>query len=239
MELVERLPLKPISWLSQLSYTEFIDKCLRKDKKYSIEECKIKYSILQQFCQTNLNTGGITNRKYSYSTGNSGRLFSGGSLQGIPSAIRGLFMRDGVGTDIDMCNAHPTILRYVCKLHNIPCPHLDYYITNREECLMKFESREVGKISYLTSLNKDSINREKGLPVEFRKYDVEMKQIQKQIIQITEYKDIISSVPENKPYNKIMYIILFCGVHLIHPGLFSDMEKIYTFSSDCRRPCFS
>ncbi len=65
MEIVERLPLKPIHWLSKLSYTEFVEKCLNKDKKYTKEECKTKYSILQQFCKTNLKTGGTVKRIYS------------------------------------------------------------------------------------------------------------------------------------------------------------------------------
>ena len=203
MELTERLPLKPIQWLSQLSYADFVDGCLNKDKKHTKEECKTKYSILQQFCQTNLKTNGVTKRIYSYSTGTRGRLFSGGSLQGLPSSIRGLFMRDGVGTDIDMCNAHPVILRYICKLHNIPCPYLEYYINHRDECLMKFGSREIGKIYYLTSLNKDTLNRCKDLPVEFNKYDAEIKKIQKQLVKIKEYAELVNSVPDNKPYNKL------------------------------------
>ena len=203
MEITERLPLTPIHWLSQLSYSKFVELCLNKDKKHTKEECKTKYSILQNFCETNLKTDGITKRIYSYSTGVSGRLFSGGSLQGLPSTIRGLFMRDGVGTDIDMCNAHPVILRYICKLHNIPCPHLEYYISHREECVMKFESRELGKIAYLTALNKDTVNHAKGLPSEFKKYDVEIKQIQKQLVKIKEYTELVVSVPENKPYNKL------------------------------------
>jgi len=203
MEIVERLPLKPIHWLSKMTYTEFVEKCLNKDKKYTKEECKTKYSILQQFCKTNLKTGGTVKRIYSYSSGTSGRLFSGGSLQGLPSAIRGLFMRGGVGTDIDMCNAHPVILRYICKLHDIPCPHLEYYINHREECLKMFESREIGKITYLTALNKDTLTRAKGLPEEFKKYDVEIKQIQKRLAEITEYNEIAETVPDNKAYNKL------------------------------------
>jgi hypothetical protein len=159
--------------------------------------------MLQQFCQTNLKTNGITKRIYSYSTGTYGRLFSGGSLQGIPSTIRGLFMRNGVGTDIDMCNAHPVILRYICKLHNIPCQQLEYYISHREDCLMEFESREIGKITYLTALNKDKLNYDKSLPQQFKKYDSEIKKIQKQIIKIKEYSEIVNSVPETKLYNKI------------------------------------
>lgn len=203
MEITERLPLKHIQWLSQLSYSDFVELCLNKDKKHTKEECKTKYSILQNFCETNLKTDGITKRIYSYSTGVSGRLFSGGSLQGLPSTIRGLFMRDGVGTDIDMCNAHPVILRYICKLHDIQCPHLEYYINHREECIMKLESREVGKIMYLTALNKDTVNRNNGLPSEFKKYDIEIKQIQKQLVKIKDYTELIDSVPENKTYNKL------------------------------------
>jgi hypothetical protein len=206
MEFTERLPLKPIQWLSQLSYTEFVEKCLRKDKKYTVEECKTKYSILQQFCKSNLKTDGITKRKYSFSSESSicgGRLFSGGSLQGLPSSIRGLFMRNGVGTDIDMANAHPVILRYICLIHNIQCPQLEYYINHREDCLSKFESREIGKVAYLKSLNKDTPCREKGLTTEFKKYDSEIKKIQQKIVKVKEYKDLIDSVPDNKPYNQI------------------------------------
>ena len=42
MELVERLPLKPIHWLSQLSYTEFVERCLNKDKKHTKEEASLR-----------------------------------------------------------------------------------------------------------------------------------------------------------------------------------------------------
>ena len=37
MEITERLPLKPIHWLLQLSYSEFVEQCLNKDKKYTKE----------------------------------------------------------------------------------------------------------------------------------------------------------------------------------------------------------
>lgn len=158
MELTERLPIKPIQWLSQLSFKQFSHICPTKSK----QDCKTNFSVLQQFCQTNLKTYGVTKRIYKYSNEVEGRLFSGGSIQGLSGKIRGLIMRDGVGTDIDMCNAHPVILRYICQKHSIPCPHLDFYIQNREGCLSQFDSREEGKICYLTSLNKDSINRKKG-----------------------------------------------------------------------------
>lgn len=45
MEITERLPLKPIHWLSQLSYSEFVEQCLNKDKKHTKEECKTRCFI--------------------------------------------------------------------------------------------------------------------------------------------------------------------------------------------------
>jgi len=203
MEIIERVPIKPIQWLSQLSIEEFTDKCLKKEKTYSQKEIYSKYTILKQFCQTNLKTNGITKRIYSHSTENYGRLFSGGSLQSIPSLIRGLLMRDGIGTDIDMSNAHIVCLKYICNLHNILCPQLDNYISNREECLSYFPTRDIGKTMYLKSLNKDHCVREKNISDHFKKYDSEIKKIQKKIITLPQYQNIINSIPETKEYNKI------------------------------------
>lgn len=206
MELIERLLLKPIQWLSQLSYSEFVETCLSKSKKHSSDDAKTSYSLLEQFCKTNLKTSGITKRIYSYSLttplGLGGRLFSGGSLQGLPSSVRGLLMNNN-GTDIDMTNAHPVILLYICKLHNITCPHLEYYINHREKCLEKFETRDKGKDTYLKATNNDKMNRAKNLPIEFKKYDLEMKQIQKKLVDIEKYKELVDAVPVNKSYNKI------------------------------------
>lgn len=199
MELTERVPMKPIQWLSQLSFKEFSQKCPTKTKG----KLASKFSLLQQFCKTNLKTSGITKRIYSYSQDVEGRLFSGGSIQGLPTAIRGLLMRDGVSTDIDMSNAHPVILRYICKKHDILSPNLEHYILNREEYLTYFKTREEGKDTYLKSINKDSINRSKGLPKQFRKFDADIKEIQKKIVLLDEYTNIVASVPKDKPYNKL------------------------------------
>jgi hypothetical protein len=204
MEFTECLPLQTIQWLSQLSYSDFVEKCITKKTKSNAKDNETRYTVLQQFCKTNLKTGGITTRIYSYSkntpAGLGGRLFSGGSLQGLPSTIRGLLMRN-IGTDIDMCNAHPVILKYICKLHDICCPNLEYYINHRDECLGKFENREIGKVAYLKATNNDKINRSKELPIEFKKYDTEMKQIQKKLVVLEKYKELFKTIPETKLYN--------------------------------------
>jgi hypothetical protein len=203
MEFIERLSLRPVYWLSQLSYADFVEKCINKKMTTTTKDCEALYTLHLQFCKNNIKHDGVIKRIYSYSTeGLSGRLFCGGSLQSLPCTIRGLLMH-GIGTDIDMANAHPIILRYICRIHRISCPQLEYYINHRDECLANFESREIGKVAYLKSLNKDTLSREKGLPTYFKKYDSEIKQIQKQIVKIKEYKKFVDAVPDSKTYNKL------------------------------------
>ena len=43
MEITERIPLKPIHWLSQLSYLEFVERCLNNDK--NIQKKSVKLNI--------------------------------------------------------------------------------------------------------------------------------------------------------------------------------------------------
>jgi len=124
MELIERLNLTAVKYLNSIKYDVFKNNCVHDaeingEKKPKEKDVKTWYSILKSFCKTNLKTKGITKRIYSYSqttpAGLGGRLFSGGSLQGIWNVYRGLLMR-GIGTDIDMKNCHPVLFFY--KNHN-------------------------------------------------------------------------------------------------------------------------
>ena len=58
-----------------------------------------------------------------------------------------------------MKNYHPVLLRYVCKLHDICCPELEYYINHRDDCLSEFSTRETGKNAYLVATNNDVVLR--------------------------------------------------------------------------------
>ena len=56
--------------------------------------------------------------------------------------------------DIDMVNAHPVILNYLCKKNNIECNILKNYIENRELILSSFaEDRKSVKELFLSILN--------------------------------------------------------------------------------------
>ena len=209
MELIERPNLTAVNYLNSIQYKTFKDDCLhnaeiKREKKPTEKDLKIWFSVLKQFCKTNIKTKGITKRIYSYSqttpAGLGGRLFCGNSLQGIWSIYRGLLMR-GVGTDIDMKNCHPVLLRYICKKHDIHCPELEYYINHRDECLAEFHSREMGKNAYLVATNNDVILRGKDLPKQLKKYDKEIKSIQKQLVELPDYKTLQETIPEYKLSN--------------------------------------
>ena len=128
MELVERLPTLKIAFLKDMTFKEFKKYCSSNAK--SEDERKKQYDILQGFCKANIKSRGQMTRIYSFTQKTplevGGRLYCGNSLQGMGKQFRG-FLCDGIMTDIDMKNAHPTIARYLCKLHGIPCPNLSYY----------------------------------------------------------------------------------------------------------------
>jgi len=199
MELVERLPLLKINYLKEMSFKEFKTYCALNVKNEN--ERKKQYDILQGFCKANIKARGQMTRIYSFTQKTplevGGRLFCGNSLQSIGKQFRG-FICEGIITDIDMKNAHPTIARYLCKLHGIPCPNLAYYIDNRDEILSKFGNN--GKELFLKALNDDKLNKKEKNNI-FKDFDKECKEIQKKIIEIEDYKHIVDTVPDTKLYN--------------------------------------
>jgi hypothetical protein len=53
MELTERIDLRPIHWLSRITYNDFAKDCM-KNSPSKLKEPDIKqwFTILQQFCKT-------------------------------------------------------------------------------------------------------------------------------------------------------------------------------------------
>lgn len=206
MELIERPNLRAIHYLNSIQYDAFATDCIDQakrdgDKPPKKDDIKVWYSVLRKYIYSALKTKGYTKRIYTHSsktpTGLGGRFFSGNSLQGIWGVYRGLLMR-GIATDIDMANAHPVILRYICRRHNIDCPFLEYYINNRDRCLAEFPNRNIGKKAYLVATNMDKVSRDSKLPQNFKNYDKEMKRIQKTIIELPDYQALYDTIPEYK-----------------------------------------
>lgn len=200
MELTERVDLTKIHFLNQMTFVEF--------KKYSSnnlkneDERKKKFEQLKRYCEGFIKSRGEMRRLYAYSLTTlldaGGRLYCGNSIQGLQSKFRGFLMNHT--TDIDMKNAHPVILKYICSLHKIQCPNLEYYIANRDTILSEFEDRNEGKTAFLKAVNDNKPNR-KITNKFFKSFEKEMRDLQQIITSIPEYQNIKSSVPENKKYN--------------------------------------
>lgn len=200
MELVERIPLDRIHYLNSLNFKQCKELDLYKSCKND-EERKIQFNIMKSFCETNIKTRGETKRIYSFTEKTplevGGRLYCGNSIQGLSSKLRG-FLLGNTTTDIDMKNAHPVILKYLCFLHNIECPNLSYYVHNRNDILNRLGSEY--KTEFLKAVNNDQINK-KSKDDFFKAFDKECKNIQKIITSLDCYKYIVSSVPSTREYN--------------------------------------
>ena len=157
MEIIERYQnLTNINYLSNISFDEFWN--LIRNKSTAIPKKKDDYqenfNLLIQFCKDLIKSNGEITRLYTYSNPNiKGRLFSGKSIQSVNSIIRGFLCKHT--TDIDMCNAHPVLLKYICDQNDIRCPHLTYYIENRDELLSDFPNKAEGKEMFLICINGD------------------------------------------------------------------------------------
>jgi hypothetical protein len=160
------------------------------------------------FCDNFVRAKGEIKRLFKFTGGNSwtedatgsGRLFSDGSgIQGLPKIIRG-FLMEGTTTDIDMENAHPRLLLYLCRKHEIEHTNLRLYVENRSEILAQFPDRAAAKALFLSATNYDKLNKKEENEF-FKNYDKEMKEIQKMLTKLTCYKRIVADVPENRLYN--------------------------------------
>jgi hypothetical protein len=199
MELVEKIPILKINYLNSLSYNDFKPYCKKSCKNE--EDRKKQYNIMKHFCETNLKTRGETKRIYAYTLTTplevGGRLYCGNSIQGLSSKIRGFLLGDTT-TDIDMRNAHPTILEWLCIKHDIKCPNLTYYINNRDKLLIDYGKDF--KTEFLKCVN-DS-NKNKKMKDKFCKdFDNECKEIQQKITALNDYAPIVATVPDTKIYN--------------------------------------
>ena len=173
--------------LDNLSFEDFLKGFSGSGKDAQVEYEKMKNYLSSKICTDNPLV------EYNYSNGkNFGRLFGKNSIQTIKKNIRG-FLCDGITTDIDMRNAHPSILYKICEKHNILTPNLKLYIEDRMKCLEEIMEKdqlnyEAAKMKTLMPINsnKNIYSRSQF----FKSYEKEIKFIQKELIKIEEYDEI-------------------------------------------------
>lgn len=197
MELIENVNIECLEFLNSLTKKQLLSYTDVKNK--SKEDKEQLYRRIKSYCNKLIKCGGTMKHLYKHTlNGDYGRLYSGSSIQGLPSSIRGFLFKHT--TDYDMENAHPRCLLYLCKKHNIDrCKYsnLEYYVNNREEVLAT-GNRENIKNQILKSMYSDKRNRKGGFITEI---DKDFKKIQKELLSLECYKDIVENKPEHKLYN--------------------------------------
>lgn len=98
-----------------------------------------------------------------------GRVYCNNSIMSIKSELRNMIIDNKTCYDLDIDNCHPSILSQLTK--ELDLPYLNYYITNRDDCLIqlmnKFNiNRKKAKELPLIIINNGSIN-DKFLEVEW------------------------------------------------------------------------
>ena len=196
--LTERIPIESALYIHEMTYNQFKTYC--KSCENDLER-KVLFNRVKRICNEIIINNGSVIREYKYSDSmeHFGRLCSNG-MQGVKKAFRGFLMNHT--TDIDMDNAHPVILSYICKKNDIKCPYLDYYIQNREEILESFPNKSRGDAkSYLLSCINRNVHNKNEKHEFYRKWDNETKRLQLALGNIDEYKVIRDTVPDDRNFN--------------------------------------
>ena len=149
--------------------------------------------MLRKYCSAIIANNYKINTIYKYSHNKTeGHIFVDNflGLQRIWNKFRGVLC-DVLSMDMDMINAHPCILQYICRQNNIVCICLDSYIANRAQLLSTLMidckiTKDEAKILFITSLNKDTevllINKKHKIKnTFFLAFDAEIKTIQKKL----------------------------------------------------------
>jgi hypothetical protein len=194
MNTTERIPIDRLKALKNISYDQF--KTLTPKCK-SEKERKEYFNCIKSYVKNSIRANGLSIKNYFYVEGTTfGRMYCGGSIQGICADIRGFLFRD-ITTDIDVENCHPKLLEYICNLNQIECPQLSYYNLNRKKILDRIPN---GKELFLKSVNSDKKNT--SCKDEFFKgFDKEMKMIQQKLYALPCYNYIVQTIPKDRTYN--------------------------------------
>ncbi len=192
---IEKPNIRAVHWLKQHLNCELWAKHYMEDEDINKKQ---KLEMTVKYLDTLIKNNCVLRVDYfnaDTDTHNIGRQYGHG-VQGIPSAFRGLLFGDNT-TDIDMVNAHPSILRHLCQSKNIPCPYLDKYCDDRAELIA---NKEATKIEILRCMFKSDELKTRSSFLRF--FDKEMKMIQEEFWNDIEFKMIRDGISPKRP-NKI------------------------------------
>ena len=200
--------------MSFQQFREFYETPEKNNETGDIDDIVVQFKMLKFYCNQQISNNYSMEMNYKYANGkNEGRIFVDGKmgLQRIWKKFRGILC-DGLNVDLDMINAHPTILLYLCKLNKIDCDNLENYVNSRKYCLDSLKesdklTKEEAKILFICSMNSEEpilckYEGKKQIKYKnefYKKFDAEMKIIQTKFIKIyeNEFKQIEKKNKDN------------------------------------------
>ena len=206
MEFIEKFDLTNVNYINDLKLDDFRNFLLKTDfySKTLSNEKEIKgcFFSVKNILKKILKDDGTLTVKYSFSNGcNKGRLFGEGA-QRFPLKIRGFLCNNT--TDIDMVNAHPTILLYICKKYNIPCVKLEHLVNNREDVYnLHTMDRTDTKLFYLSTLYEQHYAKTTDVSF-YNEFRNEIQTIHKQLQKIPSISNIYFNKTQKNPYGTML-----------------------------------
>ena len=139
-------------------------------------------------------------------------------IQNMSRRIRHTICKDSM-VDIDMKNAHPTLLSWYCHKHGIKCEALDKYIKSREPMLQdlvncRHITRDEAKKFLLAIMNGKQINLQPGDPPWLISYYAGMRNIIRAVVQLNPELYELAKLSKYNHYNLEGSTInhLLCGL---------------------------
>ena len=200
--------------LAFISFKDYQDVMKRATTvPHKAEKYTTQWKLVQTYCRTMRENDYRLEVPYKIA---GGRIVAEGcALQRINKLVRGALCH-GRYIDYDMVNCHPVLLVHICKTRNIPCRHLERYMSNREEHLKALMddldcTRDDAKFLFLSSANYDQTRTtftapEGGRPRKikcktFIAFDEAMKEIQQTLVPMC--RDEIKGKYKPKDRNEI------------------------------------
>lgn len=151
-----------------------------RPKYFDREEEFKPFAIMRRYLENS--TDGVHPTTYRQNNG-LGRFYAEASesLQNLPREVRHTISAEHY-IDLDMVNAHPVILRFLCKKMGVKCKYLSNYVDNRDEHLSTLGvGREQAKTAMLSLINGGckAFNKLPTRPVWLVKFKKEMMKIHK------------------------------------------------------------
>ena len=211
----DKVNVKKARYIVNLKFKDFIDTFWCEDTSKSKEDVKTHYAKVFEYCLEVLDNVKdnqeyvILKRTYKYGKDSTnGRIYVRGGLgiQNFQGNVR-KFLTEDYLLDIDIINAHPSILLKIVKDNDLSVPtfYLEQYVNNRDEIIKK---NKFTKLELLENLNSDKCSSKNKF---IKSFHIEKQTIFNYIIDETDLLTI-NNINSSNTKNPISALInkLFC-----------------------------